>query len=1133
MFVNNAKTHKMSGLRLHFTSISLAFVILTLLIAYSQTSSAANYDGEGGASELGSAGDGGGGGGLNSEIVSGNDEIYETAVLQQDMEEHAKRQKLLEEMQEITELEGNADSAAAPTAATSAQPYDMSNESVNTIRAQARMDDVMTDSQEIEMMDSSTLMNGSAARAPIALPPTVLPHAMSTMIPAYVRQGKAEQFPRTISGGSVSVEEADANVSASDYVEDEEHMHVRTQKAHKIDPIAMKLYHHSNADAEDNMLKDQQPAPPSQHEQQQQQHVAPPQPRTQQLHPNSSDEDYYEDPQDSLEKLQLHQHQHKGSVRPTMAPALPLTPSPPIAAQPKSVSDVDVNVARQQPAVPQARGAAWTTSGPLMDAAATPTTVAIPVFGENAIDAITPNIAATTSSAMATGFDTESAAAAAAALSTTMQTPTTATTTTTTTITTMRPAGKQGKQINISRGRKLLPHEQLRNYIEDAYIRMPLAVIVDPSADALEKTKALWREALRTNLNIKIVLVSLNASGIPAAYSFNNTRQFLAGLNSIKVKDGGNSFVGIVHASELVPYDSAVFISTAAIPPHTELVQDAAITLLKKRIRLYLIWYGERSASENETQEAVGGILGEVAIRSGGEVLHLVGSENSQELEGSTLTLVADAYVGTQEVDIPVDTTLSSLHVKIDAPMRTATLETPNGDINLRKLVKFKSLVLTLGADDSRLDAYVPLNKLRKATVYKLKVVPESLNDEYSVFVRAERKSDMFLDDLIKRFDAYLLRDRNTYPVSSYGSRLFSLSETSPGKTLRTHSDLRFGSNAELQTASAETAIIGNSDVAFPKDEVETFSDNEIQSSRPIIPTNNTGMPTSVVNVDYKYNGVPRGTTATLLQRDTTKIEMGLQSQLLLAPGMMGTLEFEVTNTRTEAVYHNIQVIDERRFLLRLNPQSLFLRAGEMTKVVVTVLIPNGTPQGTTDKITFTCHGGGTATLSLNLKVVSSTTVDLQDTTAPSISWTFGSRCDNVNAQSTDCAERFWTLDITAQDWQSGILRLQTVPSSGLLYRNSYTVASTEPLKATYIATCCEPKVALTAFDVTGNQRSYNVDVRDLVLTEASIAAIVLGALLLLLLIILLIWAIVWCCRRRQVSLDLPTYRSHSTRSME
>lgn len=69
---------------------------------------------------------------------------------------------------------------------------------------------------------------------------------------------------------------------------------------------------------------------------------------------------------------------------------------------------------------------------------------------------------------------------------------------------------KQGKKIHI---KKLLPHEQLRNYIEDAYIRMPLAVIVDPSPAALDKTKNLWGDTLRSNIAIKIVLVSLNSSG--------------------------------------------------------------------------------------------------------------------------------------------------------------------------------------------------------------------------------------------------------------------------------------------------------------------------------------------------------------------------------------------------------------------------------------------------------------------------------------------------------------------------------------------------------------------------------------------------------------------------------------------
>lgn len=77
-----------------------------------------------------------------------------------------------------------------------------------------------------------------------------------------------------------------------------------------------------------------------------------------------------------------------------------------------------------------------------------------------------------------------------------------------------------------------------------------------------------------------------NLEESPAAFNFNNTRQFLTGLNSIKEQNGGDTFRGISHAAELVPYDSAVFISTAKLAEHTDQVQDSAITLLKKRIRV-------------------------------------------------------------------------------------------------------------------------------------------------------------------------------------------------------------------------------------------------------------------------------------------------------------------------------------------------------------------------------------------------------------------------------------------------------------------------------------------------------------------------------------------------------------------
>lgn len=43
------------------------------------------------------------------------------------------------------------------------------------------------------------------------------------------------------------------------------------------------------------------------------------------------------------------------------------------------------------------------------------------------------------------------------------------------------------------------------------------------------------------------------------------------------------------------------------------------------------------------------------------------------------LTIVAEALRGPQEIEVPVDTTLSGLHVKIDKLTRKAMLATPSG----------------------------------------------------------------------------------------------------------------------------------------------------------------------------------------------------------------------------------------------------------------------------------------------------------------------------------------------------------------------------------------------------------------------------------------------------------------------
>lgn len=55
--------------------------------------------------------------------------------------------------------------------------------------------------------------------------------------------------------------------------------------------------------------------------------------------------------------------------------------------------------------------------------------------------------------------------------------------------------------------------EILRKYLEDPYIRAPMASLINTSPEALRKAKILWKSALRPNTPIDIVLLAFNSSG--------------------------------------------------------------------------------------------------------------------------------------------------------------------------------------------------------------------------------------------------------------------------------------------------------------------------------------------------------------------------------------------------------------------------------------------------------------------------------------------------------------------------------------------------------------------------------------------------------------------------------------------
>lgn len=97
--------------------------------------------------------------------------------------------------------------------------------------------------------------------------------------------------------------------------------------------------------------------------------------------------------------------------------------------------------------------------------------------------------------------------------------------------------------------------------------------------------------------------------------------------------------------------------------------------------------------------------------------------------------------------------------------------------------------------------------------------------------------------------------------------------------------------------------------------------------------------------------------------------------------------------------------------------------------------------------------------------------------------------------------------------------------------RNAFVAGTRDSVTATYSASCCQPRVTITAFDMSNNQKTINLDVTDIWLSEAAIAAIVVGCLLLVALIILIVVLCVWCARRRKRSQELPIYRSSRSRS--
>lgn len=109
------------------------------------------------------------------------------------------------------------------------------------------------------------------------------------------------------------------------------------------------------------------------------------------------------------------------------------------------------------------------------------------------------------------------------------------------------------------------------------------------------------------------------------------------------------------------------------------------------------------SVDENETSDQIGGVLGEVAIRSGGEIFRIteeslgngdmglvsafgavsrtyrIYEKKKNEFSPQVTHFQQNDIQGAQVLDIPTNSTASNLQTKINRIVDPATLTTPNG----------------------------------------------------------------------------------------------------------------------------------------------------------------------------------------------------------------------------------------------------------------------------------------------------------------------------------------------------------------------------------------------------------------------------------------------------------------------
>ncbi|XP_076245835.1 uncharacterized protein LOC143186202 [Calliopsis andreniformis] len=257
-------------------------------------------------------------------------------------------------------------------------------------------------------------------------------------------------------------------------------------------------------------------------------------------------------------------------------------------------------------------------------------------------------------------------------------------------------------------------------------------------------------------------------------------------------------------------------------------------------------------------------------------------------------------------------------------------------------------------------------------------------------------------------------------------------------------------------------------------------------------------------------------------------IEVNKNSNLLVTPGTIHRIVFDVKNGCILPVRYAFRVKSTPFRVVGLQPNFAWIYPEQMSNVAVDLIIPNNAAPDTANTVTLYIPGTEIKEKSVYLYVQGSLS-KLTDDVKPKIDYSFNSNCAEKLAKNR-CSKSHWSMDITIQDYDSGLKRVISSPNE-IYPRTEFISGTRSPVTFYYFATCCDTSAKITAIDLLDNYDTLTADVTVWNnLSEAQIAAISVGALLGILLIILIVILIIYCFRSKK-SHDLPYTQRYGSRS--